>query len=509
MGQEMAAGRRRIRPLAYLIFFLLFGVVVFASHLPFLQLPYFWDEAGQFVPAALDVLHDGHLVPRSVEPNIHPPAVMVYLAAAWRAAGFEPAVTRSAMLLLATSGMLAAFLLAIELGRETKGAPGFLAAGLLSVSPLFFAQAMLAQLDAPAMVLTAAALLLFIQERLRLAPAVCVLLVLVKETGIVVPGVFLAWLAWERRWREAAWFAAPAAVLILWIAVLANATGYWAGDRDFARYNLYDSIRPLRLAITFARRLYYLFFADLHWVGTIAIVYAWRTSRIFHSRAWRIAWVILAAHVVMFSALGGAALERYLLPVMPILYAAMVAGLSLYRRAAYLASAGALAGGLLAGNFANPPYPFPYENNLAFTDFLKIHTRAAEYLEDRYPAAEVLTMWPLTAELSNPQLGFVSRGLATRQLPDFAPATISSLDWSSVQVLVVFSHDWSPSVRFTQFPVLTRLWRECCGYVTSVTREEARARIPLLLAGRLERHGQWLDVYVNLRTTPILAHAEP
>ncbi len=506
MRQDLAAGRRRIRPTAYLIFFLLFGLAIFASHLPFFHLPYFWDEAGQFVPAALDVLHGGHLVPRSVEPNIHPPAVMVYLATVWRAAGFQPAVTRSAMLLLATIGMLAAFLLAIELCREAKGAPAFLAAALLCISPLFYSQAMLAQLDAPAMVFTALALLLFIQDRIRAAAAVCVVLVLVKETGIVVPAVFFVWLAFERRWRDAAWFTAPAAVLAAWIAVLAHNTGYWAGDRDFARYNVYDSLRPLRLGVTFARRLYYLFFADLHWVGTIAIVSAWRASRMFHSRSWRVAWLVIAAHVLMFSALGGAALERYLLPVLPILYAAFSIGFSLYRRAAYLASAGALVAGLLAGNFVNPPYPFPYENNLAFTDFLKLHTQAAEYLEDRYAAAEVHTVWPLTAELSNPELGFVSRGMAVHQLRDLAPQTLSALDWNSIQVLVVFSHDWSPRLHLTQFPALTKLWRECCGSVTSATREEARRRVPLRLAARFQRRGQWVDVYVNLRTAPILAH---
>src|SRR5512142_1492742 len=98
MREDMAASRRRTRPAAYLVFFLLFSLVLFAGHAPFLRLPYFWDEGGQFVPAALDLLHGGRLVPQSVEPDMPPPGVMAYLALAWRLAGFDPLVTRSAML---------------------------------------------------------------------------------------------------------------------------------------------------------------------------------------------------------------------------------------------------------------------------------------------------------------------------------------------------------------------------------------------------------------------------
>ncbi len=497
MRQEMAAGRRRTRPVAYLTLFLFFALVVFASHASFLRLPYFWDEAGQFVPAALDILHGGHLVPRSAEPNIHPPGVMAYLAGAWRLAGFYPVVTRSAMLLLAAFSLLAAFLLAIELCREVAGMPAFLAAALLCVSPLFYAQAMLAQLDAPAMLFTTVALLLFLQDRLRLAAVACVVLVLVKETGMVVPVLFLAWLAWERRWRESLYFAAPALVLGLWIATLFRSTGHWAGDVEFIRYNLYDSIHPLRLAATFVRRLYYLGFAEFHWIGTLAIVHAWRRSRIFQSRSWRVAWLVVAAHVIMLSALGGAALERYLLPVLPILYSAMAAGFALYGRTLRIVSAAALIGGLLAGSFWNPPYPFPYENNLAFTDFVKLHADAAAYLELRYPAAVVDTAWPLSAELSNPRLGYVRRGRPVRTLTDLAPGTISALDWSTVQVLVLFSRTRNPSLRLTGPPAVARFWRACYGYIPNVTRGEARARVPLPLAAHWERRGQWIDIFVN------------
>jgi 4-amino-4-deoxy-L-arabinose transferase-like glycosyltransferase len=132
------APRRRIRPDTYLFFLALFAIVLFLSHAPWLRLPYYWDELGQFVPAALDIFHDGAWIPHSTVPNVHPPAVMAYLAAFWTVAGCSPLSTRVAMLLVASIAVLVAFLLAIELCRNVRGAPAFMAVLLLCASPLFF-----------------------------------------------------------------------------------------------------------------------------------------------------------------------------------------------------------------------------------------------------------------------------------------------------------------------------------------------------------------------------------
>src|SRR5215471_16877611 len=132
----------------------LFALILYLSHFPFLRLPYFWDEAGQFIPAALDLFHSGFWIPHSVPPNIHPPAIAAYLAVWWRVVGFSPATTRTAMLLLATFEGLAAYLLSFKLCDRLPGRPTFLAVALLMVSPIFFAQSMLAQLDGPALLFT-------------------------------------------------------------------------------------------------------------------------------------------------------------------------------------------------------------------------------------------------------------------------------------------------------------------------------------------------------------------
>src|SRR5208337_4814348 len=103
--------------------FVFVALVLYARHAPFLSLPYFWDEMGQFVPAALDIFHDGAWVPHSTVPNVHPPGVMAYLAAVWRMFGYSIEATRAAMLLLGSLTVLFSFLLAIQLCRGLRDAP--------------------------------------------------------------------------------------------------------------------------------------------------------------------------------------------------------------------------------------------------------------------------------------------------------------------------------------------------------------------------------------------------
>src|SRR5580704_13653833 len=210
-----------------------FAIVVFVAHLSYIGLPFYWDELGQFVPAALDIFHNGAWIPHSTVPNADPPGVMAYLAAFWSVAGYSVAGTRVAMLLLASVAMLVAFLLAIELCRNVGGSPAFMAVFFLCASPLFFAQAMLAQLDMPAMLFSSLALLVFLQGKTRLAALTCTALVLVKETGLLVPLLFGAWLVFEKRGRDAVWFLLPAVVLCAWLMALARATGHWFGNTEF------------------------------------------------------------------------------------------------------------------------------------------------------------------------------------------------------------------------------------------------------------------------------------
>jgi hypothetical protein len=486
--------RRRTRPETYLFFLALFALIVFFSHALLLHLPYYWDELGQFVPAALDLFHDNAWIPHSTVPNVHPPGVMAYLATFWTVAGYSVVSTRIAMLLVASVVVLVAFLLAIELCRNVAGSPAFMAVFLLCASPLFFAQAMLAQLDMPAMLFTGLALLLFLQEKIRLAALACLALVLVKETGLIVSLALGAWLVYEKRLRDAAWFLLPALALGGWLVVLARATGHLFGNSEFTRFNVYYPFHPVRFVLALGRRLYFLFFQDFHWIGTIAILVGWRRG-VFSTRAWRVAWLVIGIHVLFLSLVGGAMLERYLLPVLPILYTAMLAAMSIYPAGLKVACQVALLAGLIAGNFWNPPYPFPFENNLAFTDFVNLQQTAAGFVERNYAGQRVATIWPLTAALSRPEFGYVRHAAPVRSLPDFGARTVDSPDWQrDAHILVFFSRSWEPEWSWTNITLVRKIWRHFYGYEPDLSLSEMRQR-PFTPVAHWVRRGLWIGVY--------------
>ncbi|MDX2149478.1 MAG: hypothetical protein SFV54_01995 [Bryobacteraceae bacterium] len=444
-------------------------VLFAAAHVPLLSLPFHWDELGYFIPAALDLWRDGHLVPQTTLANIHPPGVPLYLAGVWTIFGYSIAVTRAAMLVLAIVTALASWSLARRLGVASPLA----AVVFLLASPLFFMQAMMAQLDMPAMLFTTVALLYFLAGRLGPALVVCVLLVLAKETGLIAPMVLAGWLALDRRYRWAAAFALlPAAVLLAWILYLRQHTGLSVGNAEFGWYNLVYPLHPVRLAAAVLRRVSYLFFEEFRWIPTLVLLLSARRTWSAPSRPWRVVLSFAVLHVAGVTVVGGAVLERYLLPALPILYAA--AARVLEGRPALQA---ALAAGLVASLFLNPPFwPFPHENNLAMVDFVRLQQIAAADLETRYPATPVFTTWPLSDALKRPELGYVSRPLTVSEAPEGA-------------VYVVYSTDWDPPANLIRLaPVralVTRYFMQ-----KPPRRPSGRA-----LDKRWEQKGFWLEVY--------------
>jgi len=441
--------RRRVRPSSYLMIFCVVAAMITIAHVPLLQLPYYWDEAGQFIPAASDIYQAGQFIPHSATPNVHPPAVMAWIALAWQCFGDSIPVTRSAMLLLASFGALMTFLLAIELSRGSPGTPAFTALALLCISPLFYAQSILAQLDMPAMGFTALALLLFLQNRFRACALACVALVMIKETGIVVPLVFAAWLLYENRFenrgddrKAVLWFLLPAAALMGWLAILKHFTGHWFGNTGFTDYNLTFQLNPARLLFALFRRAYYLFIGSGHFIGTAVFLYAWKRMPLLRDRPWRIAAAVMAAHVIAVSAFGGAVLERYLLPVLPILYSAFAVSLrALNLRPARIAIA-ALAVCLVLANFINPPYPFPFENNLMFVKFTDI-AREAAFAVDTYNTP-VTTTFPMSTLLEHPHDGYIAVPHEVHEVPDFHFDTMQELTKHPPPLMLVYNTEIDP-----------------------------------------------------------------
>ncbi len=487
----------RKRPYYLTVFFAFFTVLLFVIHLHLLTLPFFWDEQGQFIPTALDLLRTGAWVAHSTLPNVHPPGIEAYLVLWYKLFGYSIPITRSAMLLLAGVGLLATFLLAIELSRGTKGAPAFLPPLFLLSAPLFYTQSMMAQLDMPAMVFTLLALLFFVKKQYLAAALASVVLVLVKETGIVAPIVFLGILAWRKNWKTARLFLAPFAALTIWLAVLHHVTGYWLGNPGFAHYNVAYSLNPVRMLFSIARHAYYLLIAEFRWIGTLVLFFTWRQCQPFRTDAWRIAALVAAANALLVSVLGGAELERYLLPSLPVFYIAVAVGITcLHRRWLGIAAVAGFIAGQVANLFWNPPYPFPYENNYAMVDFVHLQQLAANLAEQDFAHRTIATAWPYTAALRDPDFGFVHHGLKTEETNDFHASSIGSLPPSSFSVLIVYTRTWMPPNGVIAIPSVRHFLQTYYEWEPEISAEQC-AQLGLRPAVSWTLGGQEITIYLR------------
>src|SRR3982074_3400347 len=101
------------------LLFALFFAGLMLLHAPLLRLPYFWDEAGYYVPAARDLFLTGTLIPQSTPSNAHPPLVMAWLGPGGRVFGYSTSVTRTAMLAVSAFSLLGLF----RLSRSAANLP--------------------------------------------------------------------------------------------------------------------------------------------------------------------------------------------------------------------------------------------------------------------------------------------------------------------------------------------------------------------------------------------------
>jgi len=153
--------------------------------------------------------------------------------------------------------------------------------------------------------------------------------------------------------------------------------------------------------------------------------------------------------------------------------------------------------GLLAGLFLNPPYPFPYENNLALIDFVDLHRDAARYLEKFYPGKTVYTAWPLTQALRNPAFGYVGHSLSAEETSDLHFSTLNALDPRSVDILVLYSRTWEPRWGVLQWRPLRQFLSRYYEYEREMTPAEVEKRFGLVSVQRWAEQGQWVEIFAR------------
>jgi 4-amino-4-deoxy-L-arabinose transferase-like glycosyltransferase len=508
--------------------FALFAAVLIASHIPLLRLPYFWDEAGYYVPAARDLL-SGSLIPHSTPSNAHPPLVLAWIALNWKIFGYSPLVTRCAMLLLAAFSLVGFFRLARTVSNSTVVAVATL---VTAAYPVFFAQSSLAQVDLPAAGLIFWGLESYFRRRRWAAAAWFSLAALAKETAILVP---LALFLWElacpifRRLRTSRVCSpnlsnrtilsllVPLLPLALWYAYHYNRTGFVFGNPEFFRYNVQGTLHPLRIFLALLLRIWQAVgYMNLYALTIACILAMWHAPKQDSTGEKQridpaIQLTFLALTIFYGGALaviGGAVLARYMLPVVPLIILVCVS--TIWRRLRpWKAVIAVVVLAFVAALFVNPPYGFAPEDNLAYRDYIRLHQQAETLLLARYPNARVLTAWPASGELTQPYLGYVPRPMPLAQIvqiEDFtaehllsaaarSEAEASSDAHSRFAVALIFSTKYQPPSNIFDRWQLWQEWKaRYFGFHRDLTPEAAASVLGGKLVYAEYRRGQWVGI---------------
>ncbi len=465
-------------------FGLIFGAL-WLAHLPLLRLPYFWDEAGYFIPAARDLLLTGDLIPHTTLSNAHPPLVMLWLALVWKLFGYSVLVTRTAMLLVAASGLTALWLM----GRRVAGRAAATAAVLLtSLSPTVFSQAAMAQLDIAAFALVLWMLYAHLCGKHWQAVAFAALAAVAKETTVAVTLTLagmelLGWIAF--RWRpqlagkwclprprlaQCAAYVAALLPLVGWYAYHFHRTGHVFGNPDYLRYNVGATVTPWRILIALWMRLWHATgYMNLFVLTWPALLLWWSgcktsaqtTSHIRQQKAnmghprveapgiapsiQLLFALVVLAQVAEFSVVGGALLARYMIPAIPLV---VLMAVDVQRRQAphwpwWIAGCAAT---FAAALLLNPPWFISPEDNLTWTHFVAMHQSAARYVEQHYAEDRILTAWPASDELNRPFLGYVEKPLTVVRVENFTAEEMlrAAQQPENFDVVVAFSTKYTP-----------------------------------------------------------------
>jgi len=514
------------RPLAErpFLFFALIFTVVWLLHGPLLRLPYFWDEAGYFVPAARDILLTGDLIPKTTLSNAHPPLVMLWLAAWWKLSNYAPAVTRTAMLLVAAFGLFGVFRLAERVSNRKVAGVSMVLTGLYSV---IFAQSSLAQLDMPVMSLIVWALCFHVENRRIATVVLFAIAALAKETALIAPFTLLGWellcpLIERRKERRICLhphrlahtlsLLLAAVPLMGWYLYHYVRVGFVFGNPEYVRYNLGATLTPLRVLIAFGMRSWHVLGYMNLFVLTVAALAASREPVVQDDRVSRtgiperikiVFWLLILAHVVAFSFVGGAPLARYMVPAIPLVIILCVATLYEHLRA-WMAWSAVVAFAFVLALVFNPPWRIAPEDNLAYSDFVHLHSNAAVYLANRHPNAVVLTAWPGSDELNRPFLGYVKKPMTVVRVENFTLGQMlgAAQQRDAFDAVFLFNTKYEPPRNFLNtIPWWNRVQTRFFDYHQDLLPKE----VAMMMNGRIvwqeSRGGQWAAVI-------LLEHAE-
>jgi hypothetical protein len=295
----------------------------------------------------------------------------------------------------------------------------------------------------------------------------------------------------------------PAIPLALWFAYHYHRTGYIFGNPAFFKYNVAVTQSPVRFLVAAIQRIWQTFGHMNMWVLTLATSAAMLLPPLRKEGSVRdriaiptqlIFAVLILAHIVAFSIVGGAVLARYMLPIFPLVI--LIGVSTLWRRVKEWKWVVALVCfTFVAGWFVNPPYRFAPEDNLNYADYVRLHQHAAEYIEKRFPYSRVLTAWTATDELTKPYLGYVKNPVPVIKIENFSFDQIMLAKQSNdYDVALLFSTKYEPPRRLIHWGFWERANIRFFDYHADLAPEVAAQILGGTIMMQEKRNGQWIAI---------------
>ena len=391
--------------------------------------------------------------------------------------------------------------------------------------PVFFTQSSMAHLDMMAAALTIWGLAMYVERRPVATVVFLALAPVAKETAIITPMALLGWevlcpllgsfqiqgaqVCYQKRnWLRSLSLLLCLLPLVCWLSYHHLKTGYFLGNPEYLRYNLGATLTPLRVALAMLIRLWHLLGYLNLFVLTVITLYAMSQPALLErdgSERPRIAipvqlifGVVIAAHVVALSVLGGAVLARYMIPVLPLVTLLCVS--TLRRRLRYwVVCVTAVCAAFVFALFATPPYRVAPEDTLLYRDYVVLHKQAEMEIARQYPQARVLTAWPASDEMTRPFLGYVTQPLNVVRMENFSETEMerAAKATGSYDVVFLFTTKWQPPrPLWKTLPFGESIQKRFFDYHEDVAPERAAT----ILGGRLvryeNRNNEWVAIIV-------------
>ena len=397
------------------------AAVFIAAKLAILDVPAYWDEtrwAGQAFQLAKWPLVSVFPGFRPAEAFAgHPPGIHLLFALVARIAGPSMRTAHVITIGFGAIGVCFTFLLGTRLFDRWTG---WLAAILLFVCPMYFAQSGMFLADVPVAALSTGCVY-FLLTRRTMGYLVCATsMVLIKETSAAIVLAMFAYdvlfVPRERadRLRAAGRHLIPLSALGTFVVWQKVVTGSWwliytdPFDASWFETTIWTIARQAWAIAT------WIFLEQWRWLLSAPLVLGLIFLPVARRRRelWLFGLIAFFASVP-FAFAGMLFLPRYLMPVLPLLFVAAAWMLrQLIEPFAWRAGVASLVLATMSWALFARPFEGTAELNMRYLDVVRVHQEMESTIARDFPSSRVLTFWPQTRELTVPQFGYVQTPIA-------------------------------------------------------------------------------------------------